>query len=510
MAAHSTILTKTMQKIPSWRKIISNDAGWLVGLSLAWLILLTLFSLLASTQYGFHRDELAFLDNARHLDWGYVEYPPLTPFIARLSMAVFGVSLLGIRFIASLAVSLAMLFTGLMVIDLGGSRQSQWIAALGVGIAPIVLFNALYFSYQTFDYLWWVLAAYLLIHLIKSDDPRWWLAIGAVIGLGMMTKYTMGFFAAGIVAGVVFTPVRRFLKSPWLWAGAGLSLFIFLPNLIWQVQHHFISLQFLTFIHARDVSIGRTGAYLISQLYICTNVVMIVLWTRGLWYYWFHPQGKRYRLLGWMFVIPFLLFLVLQGRYYYLSPAYPMLIAAGTMLVTRPRRGLYQGMLVGALAAMALTLPIAPVNSGWWKVAISTSGELREEVGWPELVGTVAGIRDSLPVEERSQAGILATNYGEAAAIDLFGAQYNLPQAISGIDTYWLRGYGNHPPQTLIVLGMSQNEALAIFESCTLAGHPSNRYGIANEEVTQHPDIFVCRKMRQPWAEFWKTFHYFG
>jgi len=211
-----------------------------------------------------------------------------------------------------------------------------------------------------------------------------------------------------------------------------------------------------------------------------------------------------------MFVIPFLLFLVWQGRYYYLAPAYPMLIAAGTMLVTQPRRGLYQGMLVGALVAMAITLPIAPVNSGWWKVAISTSGELREEVGWPELVGTVAGIRDSLPAEERSQVGILAGNYGEAAAVNLYGPQYGLPQAISGTDSYWLRGYGDPPPQTLIVLGISQNGVGTLFENCTLAGHPSNRFGIENEEVTRHPDIFVCRNLRQPWPEFWKSFNNFG
>ena len=510
MAAKNLIFPESRQILSAWKKIFSNDTGQLIMLCMAWLALLTLFSWLASLQYGFHRDELAVLDNGRHLDWGFVEYPPFTALVARFSLAVFGPSILGLHFFASLVVSLAMLFTGLMVVELGGSRQSQWIAALGVGIAPIVLFDALFFSYQTFDYLWWVLAAYLLIRLLKSANPRWWLAIGAVLGLGMMTKYTMGFFAAGIVAGVLFTPARRFLKSPWLWAGAGISLLIFLPDLVWQVQHQFISLQFLTYIHARDVGLGRTGAYLISQLYINANPATLLLWVSGLWYYWFHPEGKRFRLLGWLFIVSFLLFLVFQGRYYYVAPAYPMLIAAGARRINQRSGGWYTGLVVGGLAAMAIALPVAPINSGWWKMAISMSGEPREEVGWPELVKTVAGIRDALPAIERSQAGIFAGNYGEAAAIDLYGAQYGLPQAISVIDSYWLRGYGSHPPQTLIVLGASESQVSPLFESCRLAGHPSNPYGIENEEVKEHPDIFVCRNLRLSWPEFWKSFHFFG
>jgi 4-amino-4-deoxy-L-arabinose transferase-like glycosyltransferase len=510
MVTKGSARPEIMQKDRSWKKALSNDAGQLGLLCLAWLVLLTLVSLLAAQQYGFHRDELASLDNGLHMDWGFVEYPPFTPFMARLSILLFGPSLVGLRFMASLAVTLAMLLTGLMVVELGGSRRSQWVAALSVGIAPIVLFTAHFFSYQTFDYLWWVLAAYLLIRLINTGNPQWWLAIGAVLGLGMMTKYTIGFLAIGIVTGVLFTPARKFLKSPWLCAGAGLSFLIFLPNVIWQVQHNFISFQFLAFIHNRDIAIGRTGAYLTSQLYICTNIATIFLWIAGLRYYWFHPEGKRYRCLGWLFVAPFILFLVFQGRYYYLAPAYPMLIAAGTLLSNTRSKGLYGSLVIGALASMAITFPLAPVNSGWWKVAISMSGELREEVGWHELVKTAADIRDTLPARELSQVGILAGNYGEAAAINLYGPQYALPPAISGTDSYWLRGYGDHPPQTMIVLGMSQKEVEKLFESCTLAGHSSNRFGIENEEVTRHADIFVCRRLRQPWPEFWKSFLHFG
>ena len=159
---------------------------------------------------------------------------------------------------------------------------------------------------------------------------------------------------------------------------------------------------------------------------------------------------------------------------------------------------------------MALVLPLAPVNSVWWNVASSVDVELREEIGWPELVKTVAEIRAKLPPEERAQVGILAGNYGEAGAIDLYGPAYDLPEAISGINSFWQRGYGDPPPQTLIVVGMSHNDVEKIFANCELAGHTSNRYGIQNEETTANPDIFVCRKLRQPWPMFWKSFQHFG
>jgi 4-amino-4-deoxy-L-arabinose transferase-like glycosyltransferase len=364
-----------MKQAHRWKAVLFSDLGVPILLALAWLV----FFMLVNGQYGFHRDELAFLDNGRHLAWGFVEYPPLAPFIAGVALGLFGPSLVGLRFFAALAVSVIIVLAGLMARELGSARWAQVISALAVAIAPIVLSHGSFFSYETFDYLWWVLGAYFMIRLLKSGDPRGWLGIGAALGLGMLTKYTVAFSAADIAAGVLFTPARRYLKSPWLWAGASLALLIFLPNLIWQVQQHFISLEFLQSIHGRDIRIGRTGVsqYLLGQLYICTNPATIFLWINGLRYYWTGPQGRTFGPLGWMFAIPFLLFLLAQGRYYYLAPVYPMLIAAGCCLaerqlaalssrqLTRQHLTLYGSLALGGLCAMALALPMAPVNSAW-------------------------------------------------------------------------------------------------------------------------------------------------
>jgi hypothetical protein len=175
------------------------------------------------------------------------------------------------------------------------------------------------------------------------------------------------------------------------------------------------------------------------------------------------------------------------------------------------RSGLaWTGLAAGGAVAAAVILPLTPVNSPWWIAVNKGNDTFREEIGWPELVDTIAGIRDSLPPEERAHAGILAGNYGEAGAVDLYGPTRGLPKAISGVNSYWLRGYGDPPLQTLIVVGLPRDFLERNFESCELAGHVANRYGIRNEETTEHPDIYVCRRLRGPWPEFWKRLRNFG
>ena len=507
-----------MRKPHTWRDIAFSDLGILILLALAKVLLHTL----TSGQYGFHRDELATLDDARYLAWGYVAYPPTTPFIARVALESFGPSLVGVRFFAALAQGMSMILAGLMAREMGGTRLTQAVAALTVGIAPAALAMGTMLMYVSFDYLWWVLVAYLTIRLLRSENPRWWLGIGAAIGLGMMTKYTIAFCAVGIVAGVFLTRTRRHLVTPWLWGGVALSLLIFLPNLIWQIRHDFISLEFLSNIHERDIAWGRTGGYLVEQLFMSTNPLTIPVWVAGLYFYFFTPQGKRFRLVGWMYIVPFVLFLWLQGRSYYLSPAYPMLLAAGSVIGERWLKSLKAGyarlvrritwgaLAIGGTAAAVLVLPIAPVNSALWNLANEMHDNFVEQIGWPELVETIADIYTELPVEERSLTGILTINYGEAGAVNLYGPAYGLPEAISGMNSYWWRGYGNPPPQTLIVVGYSRDRTAQFFKSCELAGQIANRYGVENEETTYFSNIFVCRGLRNTWPDFWKDFQDFG
>lgn len=496
---------------------LRSDLGWLLLIAAIKL----LFHVLTNNQYGFHRDELATLDDARHLAWGYVAYPPVTPFFGRISLELFGTSLRGFRFFAAVAGAVSVVLAGLIARELGGKRLARRLAAVSAGLAPVSLASSRVMQYVAFDFLAWVLVAYCVVRLLNSGDVRWWIAIGAAIGFGMLTKYTMIFFAAGVVAGVVLTPARRYLWSPWLWCGVVVSLLVFLPNLIWQVRHDFISIDFLTSIHARDIRIGRTDGFLIHQLVTGTGLFMIPLAAAG-FLRLFSAKGKPYRLLGWMFIVPLALFFIARGRDYYQAPAYPMLFAAGSVWLEQWTASLQRSRAVmvrsvtwalltaEAVVGMALLVPIAPVNSSLWNVAIKANGDFSEEIGWPELVQTVAGIRDSLPPEDRTRLGIFVGNYGEAGAINLYGGVYGLPQAISGVNSFWLHGYGEPAPQTLIVLGFPSSFLKRTFESCDLAGHVRNAYSVMNEETTEHKDIFVCRGLRQSWPEFWKTSRWFG
>jgi 4-amino-4-deoxy-L-arabinose transferase-like glycosyltransferase len=487
-----------------------NDTHILLLLGLA-LFLLHMFT---NHQYGFHQDEMVVLDNAKNLAWGFVEYPPLTPFLARIELTLFGLSLVGTRTFAALAFGIVAVLTGLMARELGGNRQTQIVAAVAASIAPMALILGSQIQYVTFDFLWSVVLAYLVIRLLKSENPRWWLGIGAVIGLGMMTKYTMAFFAAGLVGGVLLTDARRHLRSPWLWGGVALSILIFLPNLIWQVQHDFVSLEFLSSIHARDVAIGRADDYLLEQFVLCANPFVLPLWIAGLIYYFKGEAGKRYRVVGWMYVIPFLIYLFTQGRSYYLAPAYPMLIAAGAVAwqgwltkLSAQKSRLMLGttwslLLIGTLVGGALSLPIAPINSALWNVTSEVHDIFTEQVGWHEMIETVAGVYESLPEADKATAGILAGENDEAAALNLYGGSYGLPKAISGSNTYFLRGYGNPPPQTLIVIGFTQDAVDSLFAQCEIAGEITNPYGVEND-LRDPPNIFLCREPRLPWDELW-------
>ena len=474
--------------------------------------------LLVANRYGFHRDELALIEDARHLAWGYAAYPPITPLLARISLALFGTSIIGLRLFSSLFQAIAVFLTAKMAQHLGGNREAQILAALAA--VPFCLGLGALMQYSSFDYFFWVLTAYFFTRLLASNDPRWFLPIGAAIGLGMMTKYTMLFFSCGIVAAILFTNARRFLRTKWLWLGLAISLLIFLPNFIWQARHHFISLDFLHFLHQRDVATGLTSSFLPDQF--MQTLLASPLWLAGLYFYFFTEKGKPFRALAWMYLIPLLLFVVARGRGYYLAPAYPMLYAAGAVFFTGAfpawrrtflrfiRPALWIALLISILGAIVVGLPIAPIGSRWYYAAVQIDSSFPDEIGWQDFVSNLAKVRDSLPPAKQSRLGLLVENYGEVGAINLYGERFGLPRAISGVNSSWERGYGTPPPETVIVVGFTQDFVSSNFDSCHLAAHTWNSFNIPNEETIERSEIYVCGPPRQGWPAFWQSFQYFA
>jgi hypothetical protein len=468
--------------------------------------------------YGFHRDELQFLSDARHLDWGYVPYPPLTPFIERISLGLFGVSLIGLRMFSVICQSTVILVSGLMARDLGGGRLAQVATALSVALSGVPIFEATEFQYTSFSFLWWVLVCWFTIRLLKTENPRWWLAIGTAIGLGLLTKYSVVFFVAGLLLGLLFTRDRRYFLSPWFWAGVAIALALLLPNILWLIHHDFVSYRFLQHIHKRDVGEGRADGYWKYQFLFDVNPIAAPVSIIGLIAF---LRDNRYRVLAAMYLVPVLFFWIDKGRFYYVAEAYPVLLAMGVVVITtwltaRPawaRRTAvtvyFAGLLALGAVAVAKLVPIA--SSGPLReYALSNSGDLREEIGWDELVRTVASIRDSLPAEQRDHLGITTGNYGEYGAIEILGSSYGLPAPIGTTNSEYLRGYPPPSTTTFIVLGISQEQANRIFTGCRLAGHNGNSLGVHNEESDDHPDIFVCGPPPKPWPEIWKNHQNFG
>jgi hypothetical protein len=468
-----------------------------------------LLHILANGAYGFHRDELDILMNARRLAWGYVAYPPLTPSIARIGLELFGDSLRGLRLFSALGQGIVFVLAGWMARDMGGRRAAQILAALAVALAPAALTAGTLIQYMSFDYLLWVLVAFFVVRLLRTENPRYWLGVGAAIGLGMLTKYTIVFFIAGLAGAVLLTRLRRSLRSPWLWAGAGLALLLVAPNLVWQAQNGFISLEYLTSIHARDIQWGRADEFLLDQLYIANNPFLLPLWLAGLYFCFFHAEGKRFRPLGWMYLVTVILLWAMRGRGYYPAPAYAMLMSAGAVwwegwLAARQQitRRIAWGatwavVFIAGTAGAILVKPVVPVSSALWETVIEINGEAREMIGWRELVQQVAEIYAGIPEEERAVTAVLAGNYGEAGALDFYQGEYDLPPMISGANSLWERGYGNPEPQTAIVVGFESGYALNFFKTCQTAGKVSNPYGVKNEETLRHNTIYVCREPRR-------------
>lgn len=507
-----------MRKPVIWRNVSlsGNSALLLFGAAVA------LIHILVNGQYGFHRDELLTLNNARSLEWGYVVYPPVTAFLGRVELALFGTSLSGFRFFAALSHGVVLVLTGMIAHELGGKREAQLAAATAVTVGGASIYAGHSLSYTTFDYLCWVVVAFFVARLLSTENARWWPAIGAAIGLGLMTKYTMGFLALGVLGGMALTSARRYFRSGWFWCGVAIAFTIWAPNLLWQMNHEFASLAYMRTIHSRDVGWGWTDNFLLNQLWKCANPVTLPLWCAGLWFLMAAKNGERFQMLGWMYVIPLVGLSAARGRDYYLAPAYAVLLAAGAVWgdqwleslsqrrALATRRTVWHTLVIAGVMAAALTLPIAPLGSAWWRVADAVNGNFNMEIGWPELAQTVANIRATLPENDKLRLGILAGDEGEAGAVNLYGPALGLPHAISGMNSNWMRGYGNPPPETLIVLGEKREYLDQIFEQCEWAARLSNPYAIENSSLRGYEDVFVCRRLRESWPVFWKHFRYYG
>jgi hypothetical protein len=474
---------------------------------------------LVGDNYGYFRDELYVLAMSQHPAFGYVDVPPLVPWITLLPRLLTGNALWAIHVIAALVCAGTILLTGLMARLFGGTGWVQGLAALGSATALVLLANGSIYTYDVFDVFWWTLAATILIVLLRDEQPRRWLAFGLVAGLGLLTKETILFWGFALVVGLLLTPQRRLLFTRWTLFGGLIAFALFLPFLIWNAVNGWASLQYWAGYSHNHSSGGTPLDFLVNQI-LGMNPLSVFLWGAGLWYF-FSARGARYRVFGWAYLILFVLFIAIQGKTYFLAPAYPPLFAGGAMLFGQWRvrwgRWITVYPVVLAICGLLLAPAVMPVlppavfghvygkagNAGSQQESGDSYGlpqALADRFGWEEQVALIAQVYHGLPPDEQRVACIFTENYGEAGALVQFGGRYHLPPPISGHNAFYIWGPQGCTGQVIITINVSPQDAARGFSSVTLAARTSCAECVDFEN--QAP-ILILRQPKAPFAALW-------
>ena len=468
--------------------------------------------------YGYFVDELYYLACSRHLDWGYVDQPPLIALATWLVRALLGDSLPAIRLLPALAGAAEVVLTALIARELGGKRFAQGLAALAVLVAPGFLIFSGLLTMNALEPLFWMGCALLFIHIVKTGNQKLWIWFGILAGLGLENKYSMLIFGAGLVAGLLLTEQRRLLRSPWIWVAGAIAFVIFLPNLLWNIQHNFPFLELQANIrrNGRDVALGPLAFF--GQETLAMLPVSLPIWLAGLWFYFFSAAGRPFRALGWAWVFTAAVIVARSPRIYYLFPAFPLLFAAGGVVFESWRlrwlKLAFPAMMVAAGVALApLAIPVLrPETYIRYTRALQLDqprienhelGPLpqifADQFGWEEMVATVARVYNSLPPGVRVKTAIFASNYGQAGAIDLFGPKYGLPPAISGHQSYFLWGPRDYTGESVLVMQGRLSDLERLYSSVEKVARVYHPYSMPYQNF----DVFYCRGLKQPIQKLW-------
>ena len=482
-----------------------------------------LVHLLTNGRYGYFRDELYYIACARHLAYGYVDQPPLSILVFRLSQLLLGDSLFAIRLLPALAGAAIVALTGIIAREIGGRA---WAIALACAGSLCALFNLAvgnFFSMNAFEPLFWMGAVYLLVRIVNGGSPTLWLWFGVLLGIGIENKHSTVFFGVGIFVALLLTPQRRHFARKSIWLGGIIALAIALPNILWQAQHHWPTYELLSNIAHSNKNVALSPAQFIAQQAVFMNPGTLPLWLAGLFWLFCSRDGRRYRVVGIIYLVTLAEFIVLHGKSYYLAPAYPMLFAAGGVAVERVFaarltwiKPVFVGMIIamGALCA-PLVLPILPpeklvaymraIHMEPPRTETSHTEALpqifADQFGWEQMAGSVAHVFHHLRPEDEKRAAIFCQNYGEAGAIDFFGPKLGLPAAISGHQNYFLWGPRDWTGEVILVLDTNDDDERELFGSVEDLGQVVSSPWAMPFERRRH--IYLCRDLKISVRELW-------
>ena len=484
---------------------------------MAWRILVPLamakvaVQLLTANLYGAHRDEFYYLESGHHLAWGYVDNPPLVPVIYRLQESVFGHSVLGLAVVPALLGGVYVLLGGVLARELGGQRFAQLLTGVIACLGSIFLTTSHFLSTVSLDLVFWAVGSYLVLRMIRTGDRRLWMAIGVVCGLGLLNKYTMGFWIVAVVSGLLLTPQRRFLATVWLPVGVVIAGAIVAPNIAWEFAHHWPTLQFLRAIRVDNAHTDLVQ-FVPQQLLLLTLVGAIV-WITALVVVT-RPEWRQHRWLVFGYLVAFAIIVSLAGKPYYLGSWYLPLVALGAVAVERrwsrrTRRLVLGGVIVSGLLLAPFATPLLPESTAVRLHIDTANADIGGMMGWPSVVESIARQYHGLPTGQRQAAVILTANYSEAGAVDFYGPPLGLPDAISGHNSFWLWGFGHPAPHsTVIAVGLTSDVVHRYWASVVRAG----TLGTGPVPVDPHERgaaIWICRDQRVAWSVLWPALKHF-
>jgi hypothetical protein len=475
---------------------------------------------LTAVRYGMFRDELYYLECADHLDWGYVDHPPLSIWLLASVRAVFGDSQLVLRVLAGLIGAVHVALSALLAREFGGGRFAQALAGLAALAAPVYLGVTSFYSMNVLDLGFWTAAALLAARAFRTEDGRMWLWFGLAAGLGLMNKISVGFFGLGVLAGLVLTGQRKWFANGRLWLGGALAVALFLPYVLWQVPHGWPTLEFMRNAETLKNLPTPPPEFLFGQL-LQANPISAPLWVAGLLWLLLAQAGKPFRPLGVAYLVLLALFLTRNAKVYYLAPSYSILFGAGAVAIAgwtaglrRLRAAMAAALLLSGAALAPLAIPVLPVETLLrYQAALGLQAPQEERsrigvlpqhfadrFGWEELALLVAQAYRSLPEAERAKTAIFADNYGEAGAINYYGRRLGLPRAVSGHNSHWLWGPGSASVEVLIAFGPDEEDLRQLCEQVEVAGRFEHPYAMPYESGQA---VYICRGLKASMEQLW-------
>ena len=503
-------------------------------------LLLTLVALAAhlatSWRYGYFRDELYFIACSKHMAWGYVDQPPLVAVAAWLS-APFGYNLIALRLLPAIAAALTVWLAARIARELGGGAFAQAFAALATLLLPAYLLLGNTLTTTSFEPLSWTLAIYCAMRLVRTGEPRWWIACSAAFAFGMYGKYSMLLLACALLVGLLCTQQRRLLLTLWFPAGVLLSGVLLAPNLAWQGSHGWAFVQVVQgdFAHRHAFQTGlaleyknftqNAVAFFLEQV-LYTNPLSVPLWIGGLGLFAFARGYWEFRFIAIAYAVLLILAIWFEAKGYYIIGVYAALVAGGCVALERlaartaVRVVAIAVFLIATLPFVPLSLPVLQVDAFIrYSALLHLTGQngtqprlmqplYAEEFGWDELTQHVAQVYNSLPPQVREHTGIFADTYGDAGGLDLYGPRYGLPPVISAQNTYYLWGTRGYDGKTLIVVGASQADTVRkLYRKMTLVTTYGNPYKWVVEGPTP---IYLCTDPIEPLPQFWPQLKWYG